>query len=516
MENNIMRILFLAISILYLPIVSFADQPPSNQKINFKYIQSLAEDLAKKPYKSSLIKIPEVITSKSFGQRQQVQYKNEDGLWKKDDLNFYLAFMPIAGHFNVDVNLYEVTDGSAKKISFNADNFNYGNSGITPNEMPKGYSGFRIVSPNGDKDIIVFQGASYFRPIPPDSYYGLSLRALSVNTVMTDAKEEFPDFTDFWIVKPESDSSELTFYALLNGKSVTGAYKFVLNYDKVMTIKVESTIILRNEIDQLGFAPMTTQYWYGQDTHFKFGQSRPEVHNSDGLIMHGDNVYYWQPLVNYINKPAVNSYNHFNKLDYFGFLQRDRNFNNYVDLHNQYYLDPNVWIKPEGNQNGNVRMVILPTKIQYTDNVNSFWIPDNKPQVGKPYDFNYTINASIETPQENVAYVNNSWNGTYYKKNKTYFVVSYTGDELMKLAEKSNITANINIIGPAKVIGTPAVILCKKNSSWLSTFYVQPDNNTALSQPINIRCYLSLNSKTISETWNYFWYPVLTQSITYQ
>ncbi len=520
MKDYTMTILFLVFSILYLPITSFADKQPSSPTINFQYIQSLAENLAKKTYTPNIIQKSDKF-GKSFKQRVQIQYKWDKGLWKKEGSPFYIAFMPITEKFDTQVNLYEVDDGKAKKIKFNADNFDYGTSGVKPYQMPKAFSGFRIVSSKDNKDILIFQGGSYFRPIPPECSLGLSLRALTINTVIDGAEEEFPDFTDFLLVNPKDESGVLKFYALLNSNSVAGAYEFTLNYDKEMTIEVRSTIILKNSVAELGFAPITSQFWYGENSHINFKQARPEVHNSDGLIMKGNNVHYWNSLANYIDKPALNSYNHFKSLDYFGLLQRDRNFANYADLLAYYNLNPNVWINIDKKKNtGNVRLVILPTKTQYTDNVNTFWITDKKPEVGKPFDFNYTVNTSLNEPSQSTANVNHFWEGLFkssvYNNKGYFFSVSFSDGELSNIYSKAKITPNISIIGPAKVSGTPIVTYCKDINSWIASFYVKPDNKNALTKAINIKCYLTLDNKAVTETWSYFWYPVRSQSVKYQ
>ncbi|HJO95674.1 MAG TPA: glucan biosynthesis protein [Victivallales bacterium] len=503
--------------LLFINFISYASASDNSEKINFNYILNLAVQKAKTTYTPNTIQIPKQVTSATYSHMQQVQYNKDKGLWKNNKYSYYLAFMPMVGNYNLAVNFYEVDDGKSKKIQFNADNFNYGNSKIPPASLPKAYSGFQILSSKTNDPLLIFQGASYFRPVPPGATFGLSLRAISLNTVLENAAEEFPDFTDFWIVKPDNNSSELTFYALLNGKSVTGAYEFKLTCDKIMKLNIKSTIILKSHVSQVGFAPITSLFWYDKNTHFNFGQYRPEDHNSDGLIMSGDKVYYWQPLVNYVGKAAIDSYRHFKKLNYFGLLQRNRKFTSYVDWHNRYYLDANVWIEPEIETGpGNVRLVTLPTNIEFTDNVNTFWIPDNKPEVGKPYNFNYTINCSLETPPETTAHVNNYWHGKFYSKDKTFFLVSFSGSNLKKLNIKSEITPIINIQGSAKLSKKPHIRYCKKTDSWLAFFYVKPDNKNPLSQPINIMCYLTLGGKRLSETWTYLWYPIVKQTIIYQ
>ena len=61
--------------------------------------------------------------------------------------------------------------------------------------------------------MVVFQGASYFRLLGPGQAYGLSSRGLAID-IGADSGEEFPDFTDFWLVRPAPDDTTLVVHAL--------------------------------------------------------------------------------------------------------------------------------------------------------------------------------------------------------------------------------------------------------------------------------------------------------------
>ena len=71
-------------------------------------------------------------------------------------------------------------------------------------------------------EFLVYLGASYFRAIPKGAPYGLSARALSLNSGLPGVPEEFPDFQQFWLEKPAADAKTLTTYALLDGTQRSG------------------------------------------------------------------------------------------------------------------------------------------------------------------------------------------------------------------------------------------------------------------------------------------------------
>ncbi|GAA3259579.1 hypothetical protein GCM10020258_21470 [Sphingomonas yabuuchiae] len=75
---------------------------------------------------------------------------------------------------------------------------------------------------DGKSDWLAFQGASYFRTAGAQDQYGLSARGIAIDTGI-DGREEFPAFTDFWIKR--TGAQGYTVYALLDGPSVSGAYR---------------------------------------------------------------------------------------------------------------------------------------------------------------------------------------------------------------------------------------------------------------------------------------------------
>ena len=67
----------------------------------------------------------------------------------------------------------------------------------------------------------------------------MSCRGLAVDTGL-DRPEEFPRFSRFWLVRPRPTDTTLTAYALLEGESVTGAYRFGISPGGVTTMEVDA------------------------------------------------------------------------------------------------------------------------------------------------------------------------------------------------------------------------------------------------------------------------------------
>src|SRR5206468_2534730 len=138
---------------------------------------------------------------------------------------------------------------------------------------------------------------SYFRAVGKDQRYGLSARGLAIDTVGAGA-EEFPRFTAFWLERPSATATTMTITALLDSKSVTGVYRFVVAPGADTVVDVQSRLYLRKAVATLGIAPLTSMFFSGENQP-QPGDFRPEVHDSDGLMVEtGTGEWLWRPLSN--------------------------------------------------------------------------------------------------------------------------------------------------------------------------------------------------------------------------
>src|SRR3546814_1461687 len=75
----------------------------------------------------------------------------------------------------------------------------------------------------------------------------------------------------------------------------------------------------------------------------------------------------------------------------FGLLQRDRNFEHYLDGVN-YDLRPSLWVEPLGSWGrGAVQLIEIPTDDEIHDNIVAFWVPQEPAQAGTSYDMRYRL-----------------------------------------------------------------------------------------------------------------------------
>jgi len=321
----------------------------------------------------------------------------ESGLWAKEKGPFSIDFFHPGWTTKKTVAIHEVTDGKSQAMQFDRNLFKYEKLEVpvgTP--PPPGYAGWRARTPLNTADymdeFLVFMGASYFRAIPKDAPYGLSARGLSINSGLPGVPEEFPDFSEFYLEKPAKDSKTLRASALLSGESVTGAYQFTITPGPETVMDIEVEITLRRPVKQLGIAPFSSMFWFGEGTHPKPFDFRPEVHDSDGLLMELDsgNLHY-RPL-----ETTKDQFRHcvftLEKPRSWSLLQRDRSFSSYQDTEAGYHNRPSVRVEPlEGFDLGKLHLIEMPTIDETSDNVILAWEPQPLLEVGKTARFHYRL-----------------------------------------------------------------------------------------------------------------------------
>ncbi|MFZ4777391.1 MAG: glucan biosynthesis protein [Terrimicrobiaceae bacterium] len=495
------HIVFAVMAALLLAFLIFQTK---KKTLTFENIIEQAQSLSTQPFKE----VPEVSSSLlrklSYDQYRDIRWKDENTLWRRMGLPFQAKFF-FAGHIHSKpVTLFQVNREAAGQLRFSPEFFDFGKNEIPASEAAKGgYAGFRLHYPLNRADyldeVLVFLGASYFRAVAKDQAYGISARGLSVGTLK---KEEFPDFTTFWLVEPQPGATEMKIYALLEGKSVSGAYEFHIFPGAETRMDIRAVVFPRRDIEDPGLAPLTSMFWFGENTNNTFGDYRPEVHDSDGLqIERGNGEWVWRPLT-WSKQLQVGVFDDENPRG-FGLLQRDRDFTHYQDMEARYHQRPSVWVRPSGNWGkGSVHLVQLPTNNEYMDNVVAYWQPEGGMKKGQRYDINYSLSWFGESPAippigrclfTRIDFMD----APYYRM----FVLDFAGGELSKLPAEALVTADTWI----SASGGIKDVMVQKNSyndSWRVTFIASSDQ---LTKPLELRCTLVFDGRPLTETWTYTW-----------
>jgi glucans biosynthesis protein len=478
----------------------------AEETFDFEALRFQAQQLALHPYVPQPSRVPSALLQLTYDQYRDIRFDPAASLWRRAGLPFQLQFFHPGFIFNHTVQIDEVDGRIARPISFSPELFDYGQNSIRSLPETMGFAGFRLLyalNKPGD-ELGSFLGASYFRMICRGAVYGLSARGLAINTAEPDG-EEFPAFQKFWIERPSPISKQVIVYALLDSPSVTGAYSFVVVPGDDTVMHVRAVVYCRQNPNVFGLAPLTTMFWHGKNTNFETDDFRPEVHDSDGLMMEtGSGEWIWRPLTD----PPLVSVAQFSdeRPRGFGLLQRERRFESYEDLESAYQLRPSAWIEPVGDWGrGSVRLVELPTPDETSDNVVAFWAPNKLPEPGTPIPFEYNLHWFIRGIQPPAGYVVATRHGRSRTQEPDLerFVVDFDGRELRQMAGDPEVEPVITV-GQGAVLVHATAEKNPYNGTWRAAFAIRPDGH---GEPVEMRCFLKKTPDVLTETWSYLWRP---------
>lgn len=429
-----------------------------------------------------------------------ISYRPEKALWPGAG-DSEVRFFPLQKYAATPVDIAVVEGGTARPFPFSPDLF-----AVTPDAQGRrptlapGFAGFRLMSERGRGDWLAFQGASYFRSAGALDQYGLSARGLAINTGI-DGREEFPSFTRFWLER--GPGGAVTVYALLEGPSVAGAYRFVNRQTADGPVQdVSLAIRLRADIARLGFAPLTSMFWYGEGNRQQASDWRPEIHDSDGLsLFTGAGERIWRPLVN-PRAPETNSFAD-NRPQGFGLLQRDRDFSHYQDDGAFYERRPNLWVEPRGHWGkGAVMLYEIPTRGETEDNIVAFWVPAGPARAGARYALDYRLHWTGRDPAPaSLARAQDCWTGTAGRPGHEpiagarRLVADFDGGSLAGLGRESGVEPVVSVAG-GTAIAVHAYPVVGLPQRWRLIVDVARQG----PGPSDLRAYLKRGADALSET----------------
>lgn len=372
-------------------------QQPGQPTFGYDDVLRAARDLAARPYDGQPRDLPDELRNLSFDQYRDIRFRPDKALLGSGGGPFRMQMFHPGFLYRRPIVVNVVRDGMATPVPYSGALFDYGaNKFQRPLPVDLGFAGLRLHYPLNDPrvmdELISFIGASYFRFLGRGQVYGLSARGAAVNSGGPEP-EEFPDFREFWIEMPGANAERATIYALLDGASLTGAYRFTVYPDAETVVDVSATLIARKPIAKLGIAPLTSMFFYAENQRRHFSDFRPELHDSDGLLLQtGAGECVWRPLRN-PKTPQISAFWDKNPKG-FGLMQRDRTFEHYQDLDLAYQQRPSYWVEPhEGWGEGRVELVELPTDDETNDNIVAFWVPSETLEPGHERAFGYSIRA---------------------------------------------------------------------------------------------------------------------------
>lgn len=474
-------------------------------RFGFDDVTARARALANESYRDPRGEVPAWLTQISYDQWRDIRFRPDRALWRDTKLPFQIQFFHPGLYYDRTVAISVVDDQGQHPVTFTPNDFDYGRNDFA-SRVPQnlGFAGFRVHAPIKKKqyfdEVIVFLGASYFRAVGRDEVFGLSARGLAIDTALPSG-EEFPWFREFWIVKPKPGDRELTVYALLDSPSVAGAYQFVIRPGTQTAVRVDARLIARSAVKKLGIAPLTSMFLHGENSLRPVEDFRPEVHDSDGLLVNfSSGEWLWRPLEN----PRTLRVSELRASDIrgYGLIQRDRAFEHYQDLETHREQRPSAWIVPRGEWGeGRVELVEIPTKSDTNDNIVTYWVPSAPLAPGELVFWTYTIywygDAPDVSPGGRVVATRRDRGvaeGAYR------FVIDFAGKKLESLPADTVLRGVVTVASgeDSAELLDQQVVKNPVTGGWRLTFQMRPLRN----EPIELRAFLDQAGSSLTETWS--------------
>ncbi len=475
-----------------------------------KFVTGLARQLASSEYQPP--PDDDKDSNLTYDDYRKVTFDRERARWKNESHGFELHALPIGWLFKRGIDVTEFDGTGRHPLQFTTVDFPRLDKKTTlqsddgGDSKPVPISGFRINGPLNSRgksdEIIVFQGASYFRALAKGQTYGLSARGLAIATASPEG-EEFPEFRKFWVEKPTSSKAPIIVHALLDSPSVAGAYRFSVTVGEETVVNVEAILYPRKLLENIGLAPLTSMNILSPLTPGRIIDFRPRVHDSQGLaIVNKNGERVWRPLSNPKSLQVSSFQGHAPKG--FGLIQRQRNFESYQDLEARYERRPSVWIEPKGKlfEAGEIVLIEIPADKEWHDNIVAFWRPKSPIEPGSPTKIAYTLRWRADIPEREKAgfYVSETRLGSAHsdKKNALRFVIDYEADTPFAEGDglpQGEVHASAGKIGKVNLQANP------ETGGLRASFVFQPEG----TESTELRLVLSKDDRPAGETWLYRW-----------
>lgn len=476
------------------------DKPSEGTEFSRETVIELARQLAEQPFKEPA-NAPEELKKLDYSTYRQINFQENAAIWGGTPTKFSVQLFAPGFLYKDLIDIDVVESGRSFPLELSETSFKVPNEAIGQKLVEVGkYAGLRLHYPLNNNDyqdeFIVFQGASYFRLVSKGQQYGISARGLAIDVAQPKG-EEFPVFKRFWIERPSSSQDAIVVHALLDSKSVSGAYRFGIHPDAPSKIDVEAVLFPRTDIKHVGLAPLTSMFLYGGMDRPDKLDYRPAVHDSEGLQMrNGKGERLWRPL----NNPQTLQISAFmdENPKGFGLIQRHRDFDYYQDLEANYHQRPSAWVQPVGDWGkGQVELVEIPSDSEENDNIVAYWKPAEGLKKGEPYQYAYKLTSPDDVPDnETSPRIVRSTSGLKLFDGNKEIVLDYTNID-SKDIEHINVIAHIS---QGKIIERRIQANPNINGARVTITFDPEDADVA-----EIRVQLNKDDKYAAPTWLYRW-----------
>jgi len=494
-----------------------AETTASSDQFSRQWLDARARELAQREYSAQAMAADNPLRSLSYDDYRRIRFDTEAAVWRDLDLPFQLQlFHP--GFLHTQPVSIRVVDGAnqARRLPFSRDFFQYHESLDSIETVDAGgFAGFRvhypINRPSYLDEFLVFLGASYFRAVGREQFYGLSARGLAVNTIGPGG-EEFPRFTDFWVEKPTDGSTELVIHALMDSPSITGAFQFRAEPGAPTLVEVDARLYPRVDIERVGIAPLTSMFLFDATNRDRFDDFRSAVHDSDGLqILQGNGETVWRPLSNPLAL-QVSSFAAGTPAG-FGLQQRHQEFIHFNDDEARYDKRPSLWIEPLDDWGeGRVVLVEIPSAEETNDNIVAYWQPENGMEAGQAHRYHYRMHWGKGAPRSpRQGMITNTAIGAVplyttdgaVSANERLFVIDFSGGDRIDNVTSDPDPVRIDATTSAGSITDVSGALVEATGDYRAYIKLNPGD----AKLAELRVTLEVDGQPWGETWLYRWTP---------
>lgn len=463
----------------------------------FDTLVERARKARKEPYVARPeISLPSSLRDIDWASYRTIRSRPERALWREQPGHFEAQFFHLGFIYRTPVDLFVIEGDRTERLPFSVDQFRYDGVPQPDRNLPLGYAGLRLhtnLNSDGYRDeTIVFQGASYFRSLGRDNAFGLSARALAIDTGEP-TPEEFPRFVELYLVKPDAESRSIWVLASLDSPRVTGACALHVTPGDETRVEVTEQLFFREPVHVLGLAPFSSMHLFGEARPHRFDKQRPEVHDSDQLaLLTRDGERLSRPLDN-PERTRVTQY----RLDSprgFGLLQRDRSADSYRDPELRYEARPSAWVEPIGDWGpGQLRLLEFATELESDDNIALLWQPDHVPSDELRVQYSIAFGSDVE-------------HARFGRAAATRFAPS--GERRTRFEIDFDVADADAVSDPIELsLTTPGGELLSKevqrrSGGFRARFEVA---RTDSNDKAELRAFLRRGSDVLTETWSYPW-----------
>ena len=461
----------------------------------------MARAAARRPYVATTTPLPAPFAGLDYDAYRGIRPQPGSAGMLPIGPDYAVDLLPPGLYFPDPVRVELATGSTMREVRFSPSLFDFAPRYFdeVPQEAPgAGFSGLRLRHPLNTAgrmdEVLVVQGASYFRAVGAAMVYGLSARAVALGTGGAEP-EEFPHFTRLRVHEPQADSVRLE--GMIDSPALTGHLDLVMRPGAETEMDISVHVFPRRDIRDIGVAPLTSMYLKGPLRAAVSDDFRPRVHDSEVLIIeNGAGEQLWRPIAN----PARIETSAFSDAgpQSFGLYQTARRFEDYEDSEARYHYRPSAIVRPKGDWGrGAVTLVEIPTSDEFMDNVVAFWRPEEQLSAGTVHRFDYLLTWTAAAPaQRSVTRILQTRSGREHDQPGTRrFVIDFTGPAV-------GLAPDLSTSGAGARVTEVSLFQLPSSRGTRATFLLTPDTAAAVELRLVLR---DRAGRAASPVWLHRW-----------